>query len=85
MRTKAKRDANERAIIDALQGYGIGVYQLSDPGAPDLLTWLDDRIILLEVKSKTGRLTKAQQTYVGPRVVVRTPTAALAAWGIGDA
>lgn len=86
MRTKAKRDAGEKAIVDALRAAGIGVYRLNDPGAPDLIAWKGDTrqgwMVLLEVKAKTGRLTKAQQTYTGPRIVVRSPKEALAVFGI---
>lgn len=92
MRLKAKRDANEAAIVEALQAHGIGVYRLNDPGAPDLLAWEPGdrfmhgkpRAYPLEVKSKTGRLTRAQRAYQGPRWVVRTPAEALAVFGIRE-
>lgn len=86
MRTKAKRDRNEAAIVDALRKAGIGVYRLNDPGAPDLLCWQAAKPItgtrLLEVKSDHGRLTTRQRGYHGPRWIVQTPEDALAVFGI---
>ena len=82
---------NEAAIVQALRQAGIGVYRLSDPGCPDLLCyrgwWSPESatgatVTLLEVKSQTGRLTKAQRGYMGPRYVVRTVAEALAVFRI---
>jgi len=66
-----KRDAAERPIIEALQGLGCTVYQLSGKGNPDLLVrrpspsglWVP-----LEVKSDGGTLTKNQQDLEWPVV-----------------
>jgi hypothetical protein len=59
-----KRDANEQVIADALHAAGRKVELLSKYGLPDLLVYSPvlDRLLLLEVKSKNGRLTTAQVT-----------------------
>lgn len=83
-----KRDKAERPIVKALRAHDIEVWPLSEPGLPDLLAWRRTahphagRPVLLEVKGTTGRLTRAQLAYTGPRYVVRTPTEALAIFGI---
>jgi len=65
MRTKAKRDSNEREIITALEAIGCKVFQVSDDGIPDLLVlspagnWL-----VIEVKSAGGKLTEKQETFI---------------------
>lgn len=62
-RTAAKRDKNERAIIEALQACGCSVQQLSMKGVPDLLVGFTDPYTgelhnyLIEVKDKGGKLT----------------------------
>ncbi len=69
-RTAAKRDKNERPIIEALTAAGASVQQLSAPGVPDLLVSFyspDDqrsRTILMEVKDKGGRLTPAESAFI---------------------
>lgn len=62
-RTAAKRDKNEREIIDALRACGCSVQQLSIKGVPDLLVGFTDPYsgkkitMLIEVKDKGGKLT----------------------------
>lgn len=56
-----KRDANEKAIIVALQAAGAFVFQLSGKGVPDLLVAYRGRWEPLEVKSEHGRITVAQR------------------------
>lgn len=73
MRTKAKRDANEPAIVKALEDCGVAVLRVSSPGAPDLLLYsangrLDfnggyHRYLPAEVKRTAGKLTPAQQRF----------------------
>lgn len=81
-----KRDANEPAIVSALESDGFVVYRIDQPVdllvcSPGYPTWL-----LLEVKSGTGRLTDAQvrfwrQTEGSLRFQVTTPQQARkAAW-----
>lgn len=53
-RRAAKRDANEREIIDALERCGAIVRQLSGEEVPDLLVGYRDRTYLLGVKAPDG-------------------------------
>lgn len=57
MRRAAKRDANEREIIDALESAGAAVAQLSGEGIPDLLVSYRNDLTLLEVKDR-GKPTR---------------------------
>ena len=50
MRRVARRDANERRVIDALQACGAYVKQINDEGAFDLLVFYRGHTLLLEVK-----------------------------------
>lgn len=83
-RRAAKRDANEPEIIQALQAAGAKVWPVSGEGIPDLLVAYQGRFLLMEVKTKTGKLTRAQIAFCGqvenyPVHVVRTPEQAVAA------
>ena len=87
---RGRRDANERAIIEALRAAGCDVLQLEDPdneGIPDLLVMhAGFPLKLLEVKTATGKLSVAQIEFHRrwwPHVaVVRSPEAALEAMGL---
>lgn len=88
-RYAAKRDAGERAIIDALQQAGCLVEQLSGSGMADLLVargWGPVRTLyLLEIKQRKGRLTEAQSEKIAegwPVTIARTPEQALHAVGV---
>lgn len=81
-----KRDANERAVIDALEAAGIAVWQLDRP--VDLLAWDGARLFLLEVKMPGAKLTRDQEAFMAhfeltgvaaPVWVVRTPEEAVQA------
>lgn len=50
MRMVARRDANERRVIDALKACGAYVKQINDAGAFDLLVFYRGHTLLLEVK-----------------------------------
>jgi hypothetical protein len=50
MRRVARRDANERRVIDALRACGAYVKQINDEGAFDLLVFYREHTLLLEVK-----------------------------------
>jgi hypothetical protein len=50
MRRVARRDANERRVIDALRSCGAYVKQINDEGAFDLLVFYRGHTLLLEVK-----------------------------------
>lgn len=61
MRLAAKRDKNEADIIVALKKAGArNVYQLSQPGLPDLLVNWGGHWRLIECKSPKGKLTPKQ-------------------------
>lgn len=60
MRTAAKRDANEPAIIQALERCGWFVRQLSDPDWPDLFIARGGRRELVEVKMPGEHLSGGQ-------------------------
>ena len=85
-RRNAKRDKNERLIISALTKAGCLVWQLNDPGMPDLLVLNPSGfLVLLEVKSERGKLTEAQKKRRAeglPFTVVRTIKEALDACGV---
>ena len=81
MRLKAKRDANETAIIEALHAMGVTVYHISVPGLPDLLPFYRGRWRTpIEVKGRRGRLTPAQEKTMAatPFSIVRTVDEVLA-------
>lgn len=72
----AKRDSNEQQIIRYLLRCGACVKQLDDPSVPDLLVAWKGVNLLLEVKSKQGKLTTSQQIFfsrwAGQKAVVRS-------------
>lgn len=59
-RYDAKRDQNERLIVEALERTGAFVNRVSSEGFPDLLVIYQRAIYLLEVKTEKGKLTDAQ-------------------------
>lgn len=63
-RRAAKRDGNERPIIDALRAAGASVEQLSKKGVPDLLVGFQGQTFLMEVKEKKGKLTPDEDTWI---------------------
>jgi Holliday junction resolvase len=87
-RLNAKRDANERLIIETLEARGFSVAAISGKGVPDLLVGFrhrvfGDRIWLVEVKQPKGKLNPAQvkwrERWNGPApLIVRTVDEALA-------
>lgn len=86
-RHAVRRDANEPAIVDALEAIGVVVHRLSAPGLPDLLTWHPrEGLRLIEVKMPGGSLTVQQQTTRErtPFAIVESVTDALALFGIYD-
>jgi len=56
MRTAAKRDANEKEIVTALESIGCTVHRLDLP--VDLLVGFRARNFLIEVKNPEGRATR---------------------------
>lgn len=90
LRRNPKRDANEARIVEALRGVGCYVRPLNVADVPDLLVSHPRcGVVLLEVKSKRGRLSAGQaaeieaiQQHGGQAVVVRSVTEALRAVGL---
>jgi len=70
-RRNPRRDANEPAIVDALERMGFSVSRVSGAGVPDLLVgkW-PSFLRMVEIKVEKGRYTPAQvqwrQTWRGP-------------------
>lgn len=79
------RDANHGAIVDALEAAGFLVADLSEAGGgvPDILVMnpRTKRLVLIEIKTRRGRMRRNQDEFrkLWPVVVARTPAAALAA------
>lgn len=83
-RKNPRRDANEKGIVEALEAVGAAVFRLSGAGVPDLLVHFRGRWQPLEIKTKTGRLTRRQveaRFNAGPIPVARTADEALKAIG----
>lgn len=78
-----KRDANEKAIVSALEAAGCVVLRVSGVGVPDLFVW-HPRVGWqpLEVKAPKGKLTQAQMVQLAPFHVVRSEAEALALFGV---
>lgn len=84
-RYAARRDANERPIIQALEQVGCKVAQLSGKGIPDLAVLHRGKVYFMEVKVKGGRLTEAQIMWASdgwPTNLCRTPEEALKVLGL---
>jgi len=56
-----KRDANEAGIIAALEALGCLVHRMDKP--VDLLVLHRGRVMLVEVKTRKGKLTADQETF----------------------
>ena len=57
----AKRDANEKEIVHALESIGCQVHRLNQP--IDLLVGYRGQTHLMEVKTAKGKLEKSQQEF----------------------
>ena len=81
-----KRDANEPAIVQALQRIGARVQRVSEKGFCDLVVFHPTQgIVLVEVKTAKGKLTDAQVEHRRdgwPVCIVRNTAEALALFGI---
>lgn len=84
-RRAAKRDGNEREIIEALRAAGASVQALSIRGCADLLVGIDGGNYLLEIKVAKGKLTPDEidwhTSWNGQVTIVRSVEDALAAIG----
>ena len=72
-RRNAKRDRNERLLVEYLQKAGAVVHRISGPGLPDLLVGYRKRWLLLEVKSPKGKLEPAQVLFHGAAQALGLP------------
>ena len=81
-----KRDSNEPPIVRALEKIGVRVHRVSSKGFADLIAFSKTHgIVLIEVKSKKGRLTAAQVEHRQdgwPVAIVRCEADALALFGV---
>lgn len=65
MRRGKRVDLNHRIVVDALRCAGWSVLDTHDyPGLTDAICWKGDTVRLVEIKSKTGRLTAGQSKLV---------------------
>jgi Holliday junction resolvase len=64
VRRAAKRDETEPAIIAALEAEGWEVSPISDEDVPDLLCSRGGEWMVIECKSKGGRLTEGQRRFI---------------------
>ena len=64
-RLSVSRDQSEQAIVAALRATGWKIWYMSGPGLPDLLCLRKGRLVLLECKSKSGRMTYLQKDFFG--------------------
>lgn len=62
-RRNAKRDANEKEIVDFLRSAGVSVHLLSAKGVPDLLLGFKGKTYLAEVKTGNRKLNKNQVEF----------------------
>ena len=76
MRRKAKLDLNHAEIVQAFERLGAKVLSLAPmgKGVPDLIVNFRNRLRFVEVKSKNGKLTPAQEEFMSdwPVSVVRS-------------
>lgn len=84
-RYAARRDENEKVIVDALEKAGVHVWRLHTPC--DLLCWRLGKLYTLEVKVPEARPRKDQEAQieflrVTGTPIVRTPDDALRAVGV---
>jgi Holliday junction resolvase len=65
MRKRGKVDQNQAEIVDALRKAGAEVYITSNMGGgfPDLLVMYRSTLLLIECKSKGGRMTSDEQAF----------------------
>ena len=79
-RRNPKRDANEKAICEALEAVGATITRISGVGAPDALARYQGRLYAFEIKSEKGRRTVAQEVTNWP--IVRSVDEAFALIGV---
>ena len=62
-RVNAKRDANEKDIVEVLEKRGFNVERVSAPGFPDLVVSKNGSAWFVEVKRPKGTFTQAQLEF----------------------
>jgi hypothetical protein len=77
-RRNPRRDANEPAIVQALEAVGAEVWKLSGTGLPDLLVRFRGVLYAPEIKTRHGKLRASQGAFP----VWRTVDDALTAIGV---
>jgi hypothetical protein len=88
MRKIARTDENQAAIVAELRKAGATVQSLHQlgGGVPDILVGIDGKNYLLEIKTRTGRMTPDEsewhRAWRGDVCVVRTPDEALIVTGL---
>lgn len=65
-RHAARRDANEKGLVELLEASGATIWRLSGKALPDLLIRYRGSWAVCEVKTRKGRLTKAQAAIPWP-------------------
>lgn len=88
-RHNARRDENERIIVEALQARGFHVDRVSGAGIPDLLVSRHGSMWLIEIKRPKGKYTAKQiqwrsQFQGPPPRVLRTVEDALRFPDVGE-
>lgn len=86
MRSAGRKDTTQADIVKALEAIGVAVLVVNSEGAPDLLCASRGVWLPVEVKSKGGKLTPAQEaTYAkAPFPIVENVGQALALFGVVD-
>lgn len=64
LRRDARRDANEARIVRDLEQLGFKVIRLNIANVPDLLVIHPRGVALVEVKTRSGKLSEGQQAEI---------------------
>lgn len=82
-----RRDTSESEVVKTLREFGADIEYLSLEDVPDLLVGLGGENYLVEVKTRTGKLSDGQQTWHenwhGRSPVVLRSRDEVIAWVIG--
>ena len=74
MRHDARRDGNEKAIVDALEAQGFHVDRVSGKGIPDLIVSKAGQVWFVEIKMPKAKLKPTQvawrAAYRGPAPIL---------------
>jgi Holliday junction resolvase len=65
MRKRGKTDVNQIEIVQALRAAGAHVAITSNLGGgfPDIICLYNSQVVLMEIKSKGGRMTEEEQAF----------------------